>query len=164
MVAGCGADKDEGIPKLSTECKWVDKKFETVKMRQGYFHPVKFENSSAQFLFPIKNQTIDMIYTKSYKEHFAEQNGKVIFYGRAYFDGIVQVKHLLPDRALESDIKAFQMKNRSFSVSYVWKLDNGYLVINAIPAFDGTRTLAWYNAHVQSFCEVKDINMLSFIE
>lgn len=162
MVYVLEPDLAAGIPEIPFSNNMLDTDFEIIKIRESHSlsGPQNEWREMAESSLNLCNLESVNCYMNVYanpRELIGEINNTIVFYGIGA-DGSMRAKEYLPDEALKTEPAMYATSNENI-VAYVWKLQNGYVAIEALyhAAYE------WYDHFVFSVVNVKDLDYLSYI-
>ncbi len=164
IIVGDNAKNNEySLPVLNELGELLEIDFEALKVRLGYSMngPSDGWRSVSEGQFYLNNiETVEcyMNTASSPKEMYGIKDGKILFSGVYGVSSYAFVKDFLSDEALGIKPASYEIDGGNF-VAYIWKINNGYLSIVAMPL----KNRNWQDHIAYSMVQVKDLELLSFI-
>ena len=158
------AENGQDMPMLSSRSQHLDTDWEALQIRAG--HSVngpsdQWKNLSISHCH-LKNIDSVSCYwdTATKADLIGVEGGQIVFWGtygtiRNEYGRYAQVKDFLSDAALK--IEPYICLAESGEFAYIWKLQNGYLMIITMASSDSRE---WYNQYVHCVVDSKNINYL----
>ena len=157
-------ENDHNIPTLSSRSQHLDTDWEALQIRVGpsMNGPTdKWKNGSISHCHLKNIDSVSCYWNAATQaDLIGVEGGQIVFWGtygtiRNEYGRYAQVKDFLSDAALKVEPYICIAENGEFA--YIWKLENGYLMIITMASSDSRE---WYNQYVHCVVDSKNINYL----